>query len=341
LERVAPRIVSASPWPEADALFRSDPRWLGSDDAYSIELSPGRILWLFGDTFVEGISRRDATFIRNSVGIQTGSDPSSASISFHFGRTARGEPDSFFRGPPGTWYWPLHGAVVGDALLLFVMLVRSPIPGGTGGIDEWRYLGPLGFFEVFGWAALRVSNPSDDPALWDVRVVAERHGPAVVGAGVLLEGDRLLAYAWDEIQRVSLARWPIDELRADALREPEWWTGTGWRREVTQRSVVIERGSTEFTVHKDAAGYCQTQVIAEEIALRRAEAPDGPWSSPETVFSPEETQRPGVFVYAGKAHPHLAGADLVLTYASNADVDVCLDDDSIYYPRFVRVTEAR
>jgi hypothetical protein len=46
-----------------------------------------------------------------------------------------------------------------------------------------------------------------------------------------------------------------------------------------------------------------------------------------------------VHVYAGKGHPQLAGADLVCTYAQIAlKCDRTLDDDSLYYPRFVRVT---
>ena len=40
------------PWPEADSLFRSDPLWLGADAAFSVDLGRGRVLWLFGDSFV-------------------------------------------------------------------------------------------------------------------------------------------------------------------------------------------------------------------------------------------------------------------------------------------------
>jgi hypothetical protein len=39
-------------WPEAGELFHSDPRWLGADAAFSIDLGQGRVLWMFNDTFV-------------------------------------------------------------------------------------------------------------------------------------------------------------------------------------------------------------------------------------------------------------------------------------------------
>jgi hypothetical protein len=40
-------------------------------------------------------------------------------------------------------------------------------------------------------------------------------------------------------------------------------------------------------------------------------APDvtGPWPSPVTVYTPPESSRSGVLVYAAKGHPELTGAD--------------------------------
>ena len=58
-------------WPEADQLFRRDTRWRGSDAANSIDLGEGRVLWTFGDSFVDNNpvaaqrQRKTARFIRN------------------------------------------------------------------------------------------------------------------------------------------------------------------------------------------------------------------------------------------------------------------------------------
>src|SRR5207249_6485136 len=175
-------------WPEADQLFRSDPRWLGSDDAYSVPLGDDRTLWLFGDTFVDGSTRRDAAFVRNSIGIQHGNDPTRASIEFGWGRARDG---SFFEAPDGVWYWPLHGARIGGRLVLFMMQVRSPA-GGDGATGEWRRPGALGFFEVFGWAALRLDNPDDEPSQWRVSRIADVTDPIVLGASVLADGGSIV-----------------------------------------------------------------------------------------------------------------------------------------------------
>lgn len=327
-------------WPEADALFHSDPRWLGSDDAYSVALGPDRTLWLFGDTFVgDGVDseRVRAHFVRNSVGVMSGSDPSSATISFAWG-SSPGAP--FFDVPAPAWLWPLHGARVGDGLLLFFMLVRPSVPGGSGDIDDWRAHGPLGFFEVFGWTAVLVENPDDEPALWRWSHVAPiAPSRIVLGAAVAREGERLFLYGWDHEKRVYVARLPAEGSAFDRM---EWWCGDDWRTDGTP-APIVEDGHTEFTVHRLSPDtLCLTSFIGfspASLALRTAPAAEGPWSEPVRAFTPAIAA--GAFAYAGKAHPQLTGADLVATYASIGDADVTLGDHDLYYPRFIRLTEDR
>jgi hypothetical protein len=90
--------IQAEPWPQADALFHSDPKWLGSDDAYSIDLGNGKVLWLFGDTFIATSDkniRNESIMIRNSIGIQNGYDPSRSSIKFYW----RNQNERYGTGP--------------------------------------------------------------------------------------------------------------------------------------------------------------------------------------------------------------------------------------------------
>jgi hypothetical protein len=91
-ETLSSNLIQAKPRPEADILFRPNPKWLGSDDAYSIDLGNGRVLCLFADTFIattEKNVRSESVMIRNSVGIQSGYDPSAATMQF-FWRTQKG-----------------------------------------------------------------------------------------------------------------------------------------------------------------------------------------------------------------------------------------------------------
>ena len=167
-----------------------------------------------------------------------------------------------------------------------------------------------------------------------------------------------------------LARWPVEQVPT-GLHDPQWWCGSGWTGDQTRAVAVIDGPATEFTVHREVDG---TFVLTEmagwltgvdgvralrglrvlkrlptasrlltrlgllrvSLSLRRAPAPQGPWSEPVRLHTPRVAR--DVLVYAGKAHPQLSGGGLVCTYAQIAlKADRTLDDDSLYYPRFVRV----
>jgi hypothetical protein len=106
----------ASQWPEANKLFERDVHWRGSDDAYSIQLGPNRVLWLFGDTLISSkdeIVPRLPDYVkmpRNSVGIMHGLNPATASIDFYWGnKNSADNPKSFFVNPDvdeTNWFWP-------------------------------------------------------------------------------------------------------------------------------------------------------------------------------------------------------------------------------------------
>ena len=81
----SPYRIEAQRWEEADKIFRSDSRWLGGDGATSVDLGHGRVLWLFGDSFIDlsgsGV-RRTSDLVRNSIAIQKGYDPTTAEMQF-------------------------------------------------------------------------------------------------------------------------------------------------------------------------------------------------------------------------------------------------------------------
>lgn len=57
-----------------DSIFKKDNYWRGADGAATVELSAGKILWLFSDTFIDqdGTGKRSnaKNMIRNSIAIQ-------------------------------------------------------------------------------------------------------------------------------------------------------------------------------------------------------------------------------------------------------------------------------
>ncbi|MGC4118979.1 MAG: hypothetical protein QM765_31305 [Myxococcales bacterium] len=328
-----------SPWPEADALFHQSDRWAGGDAAYSVDLGGGRILWLFGDTFISktpGSGRSGAYFPHNSVGLQTGRNPAKASMAFYWG-SAAGAPTSFFSGfvgSPKNWLWPLHGVRVGGRLLLFFQEI-APASDGLG-------------FQTMGGVALGIDNPDEEPSQWRPRRLDAPSHPfgAILGAAMLVEGDSLLAVSLVEpgSHDAYLARWPLADAQAGSLASPQWWAKSSWSA-TTAPSPLWKAGAPEVSVQARCGGYVTVQSPGfggTTIAVATAPALTGPWSRFVPVFRPPESERAGVLVYAAKSHPELEGAELVVTYATNStDLATLVGDSSLYFPRFVRLDGRR
>lgn len=327
----------AAPWPEADALFRRDPRWRGGDAAISIDLDGDRTLWLFGDSFVavgDGApSRARSVMVRNTIALQRGLDPRTAEIAFHWKTGNDGTPGSFFPEQGDVWLWPAHGIRLGRALTIFLHRMARDGEGAFG-------------FRADGWVAVCIDDADADPSSWAPRalVVPETRAYGVLGAAVIAEGDHVYAFGVREPgdQSIWLVRWTRSDFEAGDLGRPAYWRGaSGYGPGPPE--IVLDHGATELSVsaHASAGGYVEVQSHGfgvGALALRFARALHGPWSAPDEAFRPPESSQPGVFCYAGKAHPELEGADLVATYACNtADFAALTANEAIYYPRFVRV----
>jgi hypothetical protein len=339
----APRKVTATPWPEADALFRQDPTWLGGDAAVSVALGPERVLWLFGDSFIATqpaaaagapSGRAGARFVHNSIGLQRGSDPSGAQMRFFHGTAPDGAPASFFAEQGDAWVWPGHGLYQDGTLTLFLLRVRA----------DTAQAGGLGF-AVVGWTALRIADADAEPDAWQPQPLPtpDTGELRIVGAQVLLEGDFVYVYAVREPgdHAIMLLRWPRDAFTRGDLMQPSYWDGHAFGV-AGPAAAVMAAGAAEFSVSPvPQGGYVQVQSRgfgAAPIALRFAARPSGPWSEQLDAFLPEEAARGGVLIYAGRAHPELRGADLVVTYAVNTlDPARVLEDLGVYFPRFVRI----
>lgn len=343
-------------WPAADLLFHREPRWLGSDAAYSVPLGKDRFLWLFGDTFIATSperTRRRSVMIRNSVAVQTGADPTAAAITFRWRETA-GTPSSFFPEAGGQFYWPLHGIRLQDGTLVLFFTFLHDTPGeGLG-------------FAADGWAIARVrSKEVDQPVdLWKPEFVR----PTVALPGIILGQSVLALDGWIYVLGIRepgshagvLARFRPEVLGAGRISEGEGWCGSerGWLPwsglKATDLADVLPDAGPECSLHRSSNGeflhHMSLGFGSTSIARRRAPEITGPWSLPEVIFRPPESDLPGILVYAGKAHPWIdAGRDeegnplLAATYASNTlnDLARLLDDTSLYYPRFMRSSVRR
>ena len=351
--------ATARAWPDADKLFRGDARFLGADSAYSAPLPGGRVLWMFGDTFVaKGVpsgvvaTRHDAVMVHNSVAVQTGLDPSSAQIAHFFGGTVDA-PASFFADDGERYTWPGTPALVDGKLLLFLWTIAKS-DGGLG-------------FAFLGARALLVDNPGDDPPAWhttalSVPAAASTGGFALGTGGTLVDGDALYLLAAREPgdHQMALARVSVQDAARGDLSHIVWLADDGAFLSLdsahgasTPRALFA--GQTELSLTHTGGAFEVVGVDgfgAVPVVMRSSARIDGPWSAAGAIYAPPEATRAtkGAIVYSAKAHPELRAngangangsdaSELIVTYCSNStDLATVVNDDTLYFPRFLRVS---
>ena len=320
-------------WPEADKLFHSDLRWLGADGAYSIDLGNGRVLWIFSDTFVArkaGDDRRHAAFVHNTVAIQSGYDPSQATIKFYW-RNKRGKPSEIFASEGHAWMWPSAGIRIRNKLLLF-----------SGRIVSDSAKGSLGFKSV-GWNAYWVSNPDDEPSAWTLKAAAESTDSVILASAVLRDGGFVYLFGESEPEHdLYVARLGVETLARGEFGTMKWWSGGSWETAASGRRPIQLAAGTETSVQRDPSRNAFIEINsrgfgATDIVMRRAENLEGPWGAPTMIYRPPESDAPDAFVYGGKSHAELKGADLILTYVANGPDEKVAKDMNLYFPRFAKV----
>lgn len=338
---VAP--VDASDATDFDRLWhveRSGPGWTGGDGAISVPLDDGRIAWLFGDSFIGGVlpdGRRspDWHMVRNTVVVQDGRCLTTAVGGPAEAPTALLQPVA-----PDEWYWPEQATV--DGPLLHVIALRVVRTGPTGwdfgivGVDVVDL--DLTSFTV----KVRRSLTTDGAVLWgssileiagatyiygventplDARVfLARLSGPGLAGGWQFFSGDPELPWSPDPHDAAPLPATPPDE-----DDPPIPLTG------VPSAITVVDAPPGVMLVS-------QAPVFGTAVAVRRAPAPQGPFSAPEVIATAAPPPVPGAFTYGARLHPELAADGLqLLSWNVNSTGDL-MADATLYRPRFVGLT---
>jgi hypothetical protein len=334
--------LQASPWPEADQMFRRDPRWLGAEAASTLDLADGSVLWIFDNTRFDAAARGgrwgDSARIGNTVALQNGTNPAASSMSFYWRTGSQGEPASFFPWRNDESLRFGSGVRLDDRLVLFFARRRGRI--------FWPDRHP----RYVGWTAMMVENPDDEPYDWRVRSLEAPDNPIgiVLGqAGVQRLGGHVYAFGFQRALRspaAFVARWPEEQVRQGDLGRPEWWAGEelGWVADSSSapREPLFETAPHDLSIHFDpkSGRYLALQPVGagHAVTVRAAPSLVGPWSDPALIRQPSEYQRPGVSIHGTRAHPALTGADRVLTYGMNFSYP-WEPPQAAHFPRFVRL----
>lgn len=314
--------------------------WLGGDGVSSVPLHDGRVLWLFGDTFIGtpgAKNRKGAAMIDNSVAVSA-CDGEGAALAYIW-RQDGGKPAPFFKSKrAGEKYWPLSAVRGADgATLVFLSRVKTLDTGS-----------PLGF-EIVGTDIARLSSAEPSPNDWPLTIEPLYDGKDwIVGAGAARDGADTLLLAAAQPPAQTGHQMAVLRLTGEASA---WSLEAKDARDVWQKfpqnrpAHVIAAGSSEASLVHTTKGWrivhAQGGLAQPHIMIRSADDPEGDWSGPKEIFEyPEMTiasprWRKGVFCYAAKAHPEFSKeGKLFVTYACNTtQQDQLIDDTTIYRPR--------
>ena len=338
--------------------------WLGADDAYSVPLGNGKILWLFGDTFVAmpPALKRDASlgFIRNSIAISSCASQSCTFAYYWPGKTTP-HPDSMFVAPGKDWYWPLDGFVYQGTLYIALMQMHAEGSGAFG-------------FAFSGVQLASIANYQADPSKWTIRYQdLNRGGNAVPGVTIVVNHGPQgnpdpknpkgadFVYFFTLVQdgvpgplHTGLLRLPLSELKGAARPANKKWeyfrSDSSWAAwpeadsSLPKDHAAVSPGATEMTVryHDSTKQWLAVLPAAfgSEAVYSLSPSMTGPWSEAKTLYPYPEMRAGnpnysnGVFCYAAKEHVELEQpGQIFFTYACNTkDVADVTKNTDLYYP---------
>jgi hypothetical protein len=263
------------------------------------------------------------------------------------------------------WYWPTgDGIVLPDAddrnrLILFL----SRIARRMGDLGVWGFQGAGGSIVIISnydlppaeWMVMTYDNPHSigmkqanaDPArfetTWGMALIADEKRENGATPYLFIYGIREKSSINKEM---ILARSPMTSPeRHDTW---EFYAGNqGWSPHLSDAVSLADAMVNEFSIDRLTIHDREVFVLIQsdnafnnQIFLRTAYHPEGPWSQPVMIFDAAEARNcKGCFAYAAKSHTALSReGELLVSYVINStDFDVMVNDADIYRPRFIRV----
>jgi hypothetical protein len=343
--------AAALPLPAKECVpsFPPQGEWLGADAAYSIPISGGRVVWIFGDTLYgkERVVKGDVPrMVRNSVGVSTCDPEKGWSLEYTIRKGNDGTPLDFFESPSKAhWYWALDGFFHQDALYVSLLCVRDKAVEGSAALA----------FETCGADLAKVTNLSASPQDWKVEVfpLVPDGVKAYPSSTAVIHGDH--AYIFAQYEKpphpMLLTRIPLTGL-ATPRHSLEYLAQDGkWRAGLDPADArhVMVPGASEMSVryHPELKQWVAIMIgqpfPSDKVWFRTAPELTGPWSEGKVIHTIAEMQ-PGsagydrdTFCYAAKEHPEFESPDqLLFTYVCNSfTVKKIVDIPTIYFPKVV------
>ncbi len=314
--------------------------WYGGDGAWSLDLGDGRVLWLFGDSFVssrEGLQDRSGMqlVLGTTVAVSTCTAGGEFRIRYRL-KKRDGEFVSFFG--DGEWLWP------GDPFL-----VRGTVYVPLVSIEEDPDRPKPFAFKITDHRIAKIEDfKGRDPLDWKVDYLdlspGVLEGVHAFAATSVPHGRHVYFFPLygATVNGLTLFGNILARVSLEALSEPgeavEYLTGNGkWKRNPRhdELKVVLDAAVPEMSVRyhpergKWVAVYLSIEGRGDRMLFRTADKLEGPWEEPEVLLSPIPEVDPEspfyddkTFCYAGKEHFMFSmGRIFVVSYVCNSEDD--------------------
>ncbi len=310
------------------------PLWQAGDIGFTLPLSGGRTVWVFGDTLRS--RGHGARFAANSMLVSSGQC------------VAQVVPDdegTLIRTRDGhSVCWPTSGVVMHGIGQDRLIVSCSRVDRGDGPLD-FTYLGStLAWFEV---------SPSGVPSLTDVRAMTpDNRDPLQInwGSAMLRDHDWIYVYGTrlsavgSSSRSLYVARAPVGAVANFSTWR--YWDGDRWQADRAAAAAVLPASdgvSQTLTVDRVGDTYVAVSKVGGDfsttIGVWSAGSPVGPWHLEHTRQEPGAGVD-GVMTYAPIAHPDLPLADghlLVSVSRNPSEVRTLLHDPRLGRPVFLEV----
>lgn len=306
--------------------FKRETGMVAGDGGFTIPLPDDRVLWVFGDSYIDHFDPASGTIpclfqVRNTGLVQpAGNWEAEATTTLLQSGERR---DLFHRpdDPKDQFFWPGSGLVIDDSLFIFMHSFRNTGKGGPFGFEA---------IQPEMWARAPLSDLTDFTYL----PLPDMDGISF-GEGFVTDDQDSYVYAYGSRLQfiegaVFVARFPVDQ-----PLKWEFWDGTTWQRKASKAEKIAIGASNGIHVSKIrdqflllSAEFSVACDQGKEIYAAVSRSPTGPFSERKVIYELDDTlQGHYPFFYLPVAHSHDINdqEELLITYSINGYED-CLSN---------------
>ena len=312
--------------------------WTAGDGSISVPLPDGRLLWLFGDSYLVDVNAADTTLpclfqVRNVVMVQSG-------LKFRtlLDSSQSGVQRSFFRDYPWrdtSLYWPGSGFVEKDTIYIFLGKVKNDASmAGLGNYVAKMHYPDLKFLSISPLPNFNKIN---------------------FGVSVLFDTASGYYYAYGVrpnwiVFEPYIARFKLDHI----LDHWEYFTGNDWSGDTAKAKKisdgamcaaygVVQRNKMYYMISQDN-GFLSPGA-GRHLYAYRSSSPTGPFTGQQLLYTIEDKWKGQYLVtYNAMPHPEVYHDSLSIGYNVNGNDSTCRKDiwkerlnADCYRPKFVAV----